>query len=144
MEVYKSARSKRLNAIFIITIIIIIAATIPAIINKTINTGFYIVIGINVLSLLLLVSIALKTEYKIKNNLLYWQSGPFFGKIDIETIQKIQHHNGIFVPTIWKPALSQIGLIITYNKYDDIYISPVKQKEFIESLLEINPSIEIH
>lgn len=144
MEVYKSARSKRLNAIFIITIIIIIAATIPAIINKTINTGFYIVIGINVLSLLLLVSIVLKTEYKIKNNLLYWQSGPFFGKIDIKTIQKIQHHNGIFVPTIWKPALSQIGLIITYNKYDDIYISPVKQKEFIESLLEINPSIEIH
>lgn len=144
MKIYKSARSKRLNAIFIITIIIIIAATIPAIINKTINTGFYIVIGINVLSLLLLVSIALKTEYKIKNNLLYWQSGPFFGKIDIKTIQKIQHHNGIFVPTIWKPALSQIGLIITYNKYDDIYISPVKQKEFIESLLEINPSIEIH
>ena len=144
MKIYKSARSKRLNAIFIITIIIIIAATIPAIINKTINTGFYIVIGINVLSLLLLVYIALKTEYKINNNLLYWQSGPFFGKIDIKTIQKIQHHNGIFVPTIWKPALSQIGLIITYNKYDDIYISPVKQKEFIESLLEINPSIEIH
>jgi hypothetical protein len=144
MEVYKSARSKRLNAIFIITIIIIIAATIPAIINKTINTGFYIVIGINILSLLLLASIALKTEYKIKNNWLYWQSGPFYGKIDIKRIQKIQHHNGIFVPTVWKPALSQIGLIITYNKYDDIYISPAKETEFIESLLKINPLIEIH
>lgn len=144
MEVYKSARSKRLNAIFIITIIIIIAATIPAIINKTINTGFYIVIGINILSLLLLASIALKTEYKIKNNWLYWQSGPFYGKIDIKRIQKIQHHNGIFVPTVWKPALSQIGLIITYNKFDDIYISPAKETEFIESLLKINPLIEIH
>lgn len=143
MITYKSKRSKRLNAIFIITFAIIIAAAIPAFLQG-ISSEFYIVIGINLLSLLLLLSIALKTEYKINKNLLYWQSGPFFGKIDIKTIQKIQHHNGIFVPTIWKPALSQIGLIITYNKYDDIYISPVKQKEFIEILLEINPSIEIH
>ncbi len=143
MKVYKSKRSKRLNVIFIVTFIIIIGATIPALLNE-IESGFYIVIGINLLSLLLLASIALKTQYKIKDDLLYWQSGPFFGKIDIRTILKIQHHNGIFVPTVWKPALSQIGLIITYNKFDDIYISPEKEADFIESLLQINPSIEIH
>ena len=108
-----------------------------------IGSEFYIVIAINLLSLLLLISIALKTSYKIKNHLLYWQSGPFFGKIDIKTIVKIQHHNGIFVPTIWKPALSQIGLIITYNTFDDIYISPEKEDVFIQKLLEINPNITI-
>lgn len=143
MKVYKSKRSKRLNAIFIVTFIIIIGATIPALLQD-IDSGFYVVIGINVLSLLLLASIALKTEYKIKNKLLYWQSGPFYGKIDIKTIRKIEHHNGIFVPTVWKPALSQVGLIITYNKFDDIYISPEKEVEFVESLLQINPSIEIY
>ncbi len=142
MITYKSKRSKRLNAIFIITFAFIIAATIPALLHE-INSGFYIIIGINLLSLLLLASIALKTEYKIKENFLYWQSGPFFGKIDIKTIRKIQHHDGIFVPTVWKPALSQIGLIITYNKFDDIYISPQNESDFITELLSINPNIEI-
>ena len=142
MITYKSKRSKRLNAIFIITFAIIIAATIPAFLHG-ISSEFYIVIGINLLSLLLLLSIALKTEYKINKNLLYWQSGPFFGKINIKTILKIQHHNGIFVPTIWKPALSQKGIIITYNKFDDIYISPQNEADFINELLQINPNIEI-
>ena len=142
MKVFKSTKSKRLNAIFTITFAIIIAVTIPALI-KDIDSVFYIVIGINVLAMLLLLSIMFKTEYKIKVTFLYWQSGPFYGKIDIKTIRKIEHHDGIFVPTVWKPALSQIGLIITYNKYDDIYISPEKESEFIDNLLQINPEIEI-
>lgn len=142
MKVFKSTKSKRLNAIFTITFAIIIAVTIPALI-KDIDSVFYIVIGINVLTMLLLLSIMFKTEYKIKDTFLYWQSGPFYGKIDIKTIRKIEHHDGIFVPTVWKPALSQIGLIITYNKYDDIYISPEKESEFIDNLLQINPEIEI-
>lgn len=131
-----------LNVIFTLTISILIVASIP-VINQEFNNQLFFVIGINLLSLLLLLSIALKTEYKIKNNLLYWQSGPFYGKIKINTIHKIQHHKGIYVPTLWKPALSQIGLIITYNKYDDIYISPENEAEFIAKLLELNPTIEI-
>lgn len=142
MKVYKSKKSKRLNVIFILTFTLIIGVTIPALIND-IGDEFYIVIGINLLTLILLVSIILKTEYKINNNFLFWQSGPFYGKIDINTIIKIKHHDGIFVPTIWKPALSQVGLIITYNKYDDIYISPHNEAEFISQLLKINPIIEI-
>lgn len=142
MKVYKSAKSKRLNLVFAITFVIIIGATIPALIND-INSGFYAVVGINLLSLLLLASIILKTEYKIKSTLLHWQSGPFYGKMDINSIIKIKHHDGIFVPTVWKPALSQVGLIVTYNKYDDIYISPQNEAAFIEELLVINPNIEI-
>ncbi|WP_339886990.1 PH domain-containing protein [uncultured Flavobacterium sp.] len=142
MKVYKSKKSKRLNVIFILTFIIIIGVTIPALLND-IGNEFYIVVGINLLTLLLLLSIILKTEYRIKNNQLYWQSGPFYGKIDIKTIIKIKHHDGIFVPTVWKPALSQVGLIITYNKYDDIYLSPQNEADFIVQLLEINPTIEI-
>ena len=67
----------------------------------------------------------------------------FDGEFDIKTIRKIEHHKGIVVPTIWKPALSHIGLIITYNKYDDIYISPENEEEFLKHLLGINPNIEI-
>jgi hypothetical protein len=142
MKRYKSSRSKRLNVIFILTIALIIGVTIPALIGE-LETELYFVVGINILTLLLLVFIILKTEYEIKNSFLYWQSGPFYGKIDINSIRKIEHHNGIFVPTIWKPALSQTGLILTYNKFDDIYISPQKEAEFIALLLAINPKIQV-
>lgn len=143
MRIYKSKKSKRLNTVFFFTFILIIGATIPSLIND-VESVFYIVIGINLLTLILLLSIALKTEYKIDKNFLYYQSGPFFGKILISSITKIQHHNGIFVPTVCKPALSQVGLIITYNKYDTIYISPLEEEDFIQHILEINPKIEIH
>lgn len=74
---------------------------------------------------------------------LHWKSGPFNGKIAIGKIHKIEYHKGIVVPTIWKPALSHIGLIITYNKYDDIYISPENQEEFIATLQRLNLNITI-
>ena len=143
MRIFKSKKSKRLNAVFFFTFIVIIGATIPALVND-VDSVFYIVIGINLLTLILLLSIALKTEYKIDKNFLHYQSGPFFGKILISTITKIQHHNGIFVPTVCKPALSQVGLIITYNKFDTIYISPLEEEEFLQLMITLNPTIEIH
>ena len=79
----------------------------------------------------------------LNDTILHWKSGPFNGKIVINSITKITHHNGIIVPTFWKPALSHIGLIITYNKFDDIYISPERSAEFLSQLIKINPNITI-
>ncbi|HBK83853.1 MAG TPA: hypothetical protein DDZ41_09725 [Flavobacterium sp.] len=142
MNIYKSKRSKRLNAVFVVSIALIIAATIPALLND-IRKEFYIVIVINTITLILLISIVLKTEYKIDDAILRWQSGPFYGKINIQKIQKIEHHTGIYIPTFWKPALSQVGLIIRYNEFDTIYISPINQSKFIAQLIEINPKIKV-
>ena len=58
MNRYKSARSKRLNAIFILTIAIIIGVTIPALMGELKNE-LYIVVGINILTLWLLLFIIL-------------------------------------------------------------------------------------
>lgn len=142
MKVYKSNISKFSIILFIIMIIIVITPLLISLIFENEN-NLYGILLFTIIYFVFIFSIAFKTNYKFKNNLLYWQSGPFYGKIDIKTIIKIKHHNGIFVPTIWKPALSHIGLIITYNKYDDIYISPKNEAEFIEQILEINPTIEI-
>ena len=60
MKVFKSKKSKRLNVIFTLTFIIIIGVTIPALLND-IGNEFYIVIGINLLTLLLV------TFYYFKN-----------------------------------------------------------------------------
>ena len=117
-----------------------IGITIPIYLNNLLK-DIIIATFINVLVILFLLWIAFKTYYKVDNKTIFWQSGPFYGKIAIDKIIKIEHHKGIFVPVIWKPALSHIGLIITYNKYDDIYISPENEKEFIIHLLKSNPQI---
>ncbi len=48
--------------------------------------------------------------------------------------------------TLWvglKPATARKGLIIKYGKFDEIYISPQTNDEFINRLLELNDAIKI-
>lgn len=142
MIIYKSSKSKFNSIIIYGTIIFMLVVTFPVYLNNLLK-DLVIVTVFNVLVILFLLWIALKTQYKIENKRLFWQSGPFNGNFQIEKILKIEYHKGIIVPTIWKPALSHIGLIITYNKYDDIYISPESEKEFIEEILKINPNVII-
>lgn len=140
--IFKSATSKINLYILIGVIVFMFGMTIPALFDDTIEP-FIVILAINLVIFLFLLWTYKTTFYIIKNDSLLWKSGPFNGTIEIKNINKIEHHKGIVVPTIWKPALSHIGLIITYNKYDDIYISPENSKEFIALLLKTNPNIEI-
>lgn len=91
----------------------------------------------------LIIWILLNTKYEIKQSFLFYTSGPIRGKIDIYKINTIEHQKKWFVQSTLKPALGSKGLIIKYNKYDDIYISPKEKQKLIDALLEINPHIEI-
>ena len=142
MTHYKSAFSTFNKWVMAIVYIIVIGATIPVLWSEDI-TAFYVVIGINTLVLGLLTWLILQTHYKVDTKNLFWKSGPFKGIIDIHSIIKIEFHKGIVVPVIWKPALSHVGLIITYNNYDDIYISPQNREEFVQKLTQINPNINL-
>ena len=90
-----------------------------------------------------LIWILLDTKYILKENKIFYNSGPFRGTIAIDSITKITHHSGIIVPVTFKPALNTKGLIIHYNSFDDIYISPNQENLFLEELLKVNPDIEI-
>jgi hypothetical protein len=90
-----------------------------------------------------LIWILLDTKYILKENKIFYNSGPFRGTIAIDSIKKIEHHSGIIVPVTFKPALNTKGLIIHYNSFDDIYISPNQENLFLEELLKVNPDIEI-
>ena len=140
--IFKSAVSKLNRYVYLGSILLLLILTIPASFDDN-YTAFFVISSIHILLILFLIWTYKTTFYKIENSDLYWKSGPFKGKIDISKINKIEYHKGIIVPTIWKPALSHIGLIITYNKYDDIYISPEKSEQFITQLLETNPNITI-
>lgn len=140
--VYQSAISNINKYIYLGVIILLLLFTIPAFFEATMEP-LIVVCLIDFSLILCLVWIYNTTNYTLEDDTLFWKSGPFYGKIKVGSITKITHHKGIIVPTIWKPALSHIGLIITYNKYDDIYISPKNCTEFLEQLIRINPNITI-
>lgn len=91
----------------------------------------------------IVVWILLDTRYVIKNSFLFYRSGPFRGRIDINKIDKVQYFSGLYPQVTMKPALDIKGYIITYNKQEDVYVSPKKCNDFIAELLKINPKIEV-
>ncbi len=100
-------------------------------------------IGMLSLVIALIVWTLLDTRYVIKQHFLLYRSGPFRGRLDIDKIQKVKYFSGLNVPVITKPALDTEGYIISSNTFDDVYVSPQKRDIFIETLLKINPKIEV-
>lgn len=107
------------------------------------DTGFLVYLGITILIISLFAWIYLGTYYKIENGYLHHRSGPFFGKMKISSIRKIEYHSGWYVPVLYRPATNTVGVIITYNKFDNIYFSPQNINEFIAELKFINLEIEL-
>lgn len=81
------------------------------------------------------------TEYELTETQLRYRSGPIHGEIKIEEIKEI-----IKGKTLWsglKPATAKNGLIIKYQKYEEIYISPKTNDSFVTRILELNENIKI-
>ena len=87
--------------------------------------------------------VLLDTRYVIKNNFLLYRSGPIRGRVDITKIKSIKSFSGLNVPVMLKPALDTKGFIVTYNQFDDLFISPKMSDVFIEEIKKINPQIEV-
>lgn len=84
--------------------------------------------------------LSMTTQYIINENQLVVKSTWIVNeRIDISKITKIEKSNSI----LSSPALSLDRLLVRYNKYDEVLISPKEKKEFIDELLKINPAIEI-
>lgn len=105
--------------------------------------SIYIFNAIIITIIIVMIWIVLDTKYILKENKIFYNSGPFRGSIAIELISKIEHHSGLIVPVTYKPALNKKGIIIHYNRFDDIYFSPKQEELFIEELLKTNPNIEV-
>ena len=88
-----------------------------------------------------IVWILFDTRYVIRDGFLFYRSGPFRGRIDIQKIQKIEYFSGMHPPVNMKPALDTKGFIITYDTLNEVYVSPQKKEKFIAKLLELNPGI---
>lgn len=82
------------------------------------------------------------TNYELsKTDGFIYRSGPFNGKINTDRITEI-----IKGKTLWvgfRPATARKGLIIKYDKYNELYISPKTNETFIAKILELNSGIKI-
>lgn len=125
------------TVIFLVAIIILVCSDFSIGIAEKIWISF----------LLLLVSgymlwIRFGTAYEITDEFLNYKTGPIQGKIKISTIKTLEAGK-----TLWagmKPATALNGIIVKYNKYDEIYISPENNKAFAEEILKLNPEVTVN
>lgn len=81
------------------------------------------------------------TSYELTTLELKYKSGPIHGRILISDIREI-----IIGQTLWtglRPATARHGLIIKYQKYEEIYITPLTNEKFIDAILKLKPEIKI-
>ncbi len=81
------------------------------------------------------------TYYQIHGDKLIYRSGFIHGEIDINNIKEIVKGKTRWVGL--KPALATGGIIIKYNRFDDIYLAPKNNEELIEDLLKLNEKIVV-
>ena len=89
----------------------------------------------------LLLWISFGTKYYLTEEYLKYESGPIRGKIPLISIKTIIKNKTLWVGL--KPATASNGLIIKYNSFDELYISPDSNDEFITEILKLNNNIEI-
>lgn len=146
MKTYKSLVSKWTIVMFFLIVLIMVAPLFfmeDLSVKDLKDTGFWSYLGITFLVIGLFLWIYFGTYYKIDNGFLYHRSAIFRGKMKISSIRKITYHSGWYVPVVYKPSTDTVGVIITYNKFEDIYFSPKERDKFVEDLLKLNPKIEI-
>jgi hypothetical protein len=143
MKVFQS--SKNYIIVSLLWLIIIFLVVVPFLAEGDKNADKVPVLPIVILYSItaMLIWILLDTKYSIKEKQLFYCSGPIRGSIKIEKIRKIERWNKWYVTSFIKPALGKNGLIIYYDKFNDIYISPKDKEAFIAALREINPNIEV-
>ncbi|MCC5939295.1 MAG: PH domain-containing protein [Lunatimonas sp.] len=84
----------------------------------------------------------LNTKYWIQGQSFFYRAGFMKGEVDVDSIKSIDV--GI---TRWvgeRAALANRGLLIKYNRYDDVFIAPADDEELISDLLALNPAIQVN
>jgi hypothetical protein len=81
------------------------------------------------------------TYYQIKQDKLYYRSAWIRGSVPIAAIEEVHKHQKLYSGL--RPALSTKGMVIKYNRWDELFISPVEMDLFINALSNINPNIKV-
>lgn len=100
----------------------------------------YIVSLVLTIKLFYLIWMWYDTYYTIDGGQLSYKSALLKGSIPISAIVEVVKNKTQFSGI--KPSLSTKGIIIKYNRWDDIYISPADVDQFVNTLKNLNPNIK--
>ena len=89
----------------------------------------------------LLLWLWLGTSYTLSDTHLGWKSGPLHGSIPLKEIKKITVGKTLWVGM--RPATALGGLIIHYQAYEEIYITPKDQETFVALLESRIPDLKV-
>lgn len=132
MATYKS----KVGLEIVIPISVIVGGTGILMAYEKIWLGFAIILLVAVF----IIHMFAKTYYQIDDRTLKIKCGFFYAQsININTIKEIKETN----TPISSPATSLDRIIVRYNKFDNIIISPVDKESFINHLATINPNIKL-
>ena len=120
-----------------ITLILIISLIMGCILISLAVSSKWIPFFIDLLLYISLVYLMVSIKYEINESQLIIHQAMGKMVIDINTIKSIEPTHTI----LSAPASSLDRLRSSYNKYDDIVISPRRKEEFIRQLQSINPNI---
>lgn len=139
---FKSRKDTLISFIILGTCVSLTALIILDIINGEVTTKGYwpLFIVFGVVGFLLWLFFGTHYELSKKDGFIY-RCGPFNGKINTDRITEI-----IKGKTLWvgfRPATATKGLIIKYDKYNELYISPKTNETFINKILELKSDIKI-
>lgn len=139
MKIYKSRKSLLFQIIFMIAITLLIGITLKILLEF--DNAKIVPLIIIVLCLVLLVWAYLGTFYKISDTHFHYQSGPLRGKIAVKKIIELNTNTTMWIGM--KPALATKGIVLKHTQFNEIYISPENQEEFVTELVKTNPNIKV-
>jgi hypothetical protein len=98
--------------------------------------GFYFILIIQITILFFFIGSALTTKFIISDTELICKTFYWKKSIPLNLIRKVEKQTNLFAG--WKIATAYKGVIVHYNKYDELLISPENELGFIN---ELNKSI---
>ena len=81
------------------------------------------------------------TEYELTPTYFKYKSGPLKGEIPLEKITEIVEGKSLWIGL--RPATARKGLILKYDIYNELYISPRTNESFINKILELDSQIKV-
>lgn len=140
-KVFKARTDTLFNGVLIFSIAVCVIPMWPLIRSGISGAEALIAFVILAATTLMMIAFYTHTYYTVDGDKLHWRSSILSGRFSVSSIHKVSVNKTLWVGT--RPATARNGVIIYYNKYDEIYFSPSDNEAFVAALLEINPEIEV-
>lgn len=138
---FASKKDWLFNLIALSITVLLIASFVLGILIEEMPPEKYWIIALIIATIGIISWIYFGTNYEITDDEFIYRSGPIRGRMKVSRITEIVKGKTLWVG--FRPATARNGLIIKYDKYDELYISPINNEDFIKRIQQLNDQIII-